>query len=298
VSERSSHTPGAVRLEPVTDREALVPILLEADESEEVLRTYLNQGELYRLVAEPEEIGAVLLIAGEDRHEVEIKNIALAEAYRGRGLGRAAIEAIAEHAREAGARRLVVGTADTGTGTIAFYRRVGFRDAGRIEGFFDAYPEPVVEGGVVAHDMIRFEMHLDGRAGAPQAFGVDSLRKSDDGEPPRSPPTNAWGSMDRFRLHPGNDGVIYLGGELDLLSADRVESEAFDRADGPHDLVLDLTDVSFIDSTGIRAFLRLAQRLHPRCLVLREPQPHVQHVLEIVRIETFGIRIEHRPSSD
>jgi anti-anti-sigma factor len=104
--------------------------------------------------------------------------------------------------------------------------------------------------------------------------------------------------MNRFRLHPGNDGVIYLGGELDLLSADRVESEAYDDTDGPHDLVLDLTDVSFVDSTGIRAFLRLAQRLHPRCLVLREPQPHVEHVLELVRIETFGIRIEHRPSTD
>jgi anti-anti-sigma factor len=287
-----------MRLEPVTDREALVSLLLEADESEEVLRTYLHEGELYRLIAEREEVGVALLIAGEDGQAVEIKNIALAEAYRGRGLGRAAIEAIAEHAREAGARRLVVGTADSSAGTIAFYRRVGFRDAGRIEGFFDAYPEPVIEDGVVAHDMVRFEMHLDGWVGAPEPFRVDSPRRSDDGEPPRGPPTSAWGSMDRFRLHPGNDGVIYLGGELDLLSADRVESEAFDRADGPHDLVLDLTDVSFIDSTGIRAFLRLAQRLHPRCLVLREPQPHVQHVLDIVRIETYGIRIEHRPSSD
>ena len=28
------------------------------------------------------------------------------------------------------------------------------------EGFFDAYPEPVVEDGGVAHDMIRFGMEL------------------------------------------------------------------------------------------------------------------------------------------
>jgi hypothetical protein len=26
--------------------------------------------------------------------------------------------------------------------------------------FFDAYPEPVVEGGIVAHQMVRFEMRL------------------------------------------------------------------------------------------------------------------------------------------
>jgi ribosomal protein S18 acetylase RimI-like enzyme len=159
VSGRDPATGGVVRLEPAPDREALVPLLLEADESEQVLRTYLDEGDLYRLVADGEGVGAILLI--RDGLEIEIKNIALAEVYRGRGLGRAAIDAIARHARDAGATKLLVGTADSSTGTIAFYRRVGFRDAGRVEGFFDAYPEPVVEDGVVAHDMIRFEMDLD-----------------------------------------------------------------------------------------------------------------------------------------
>ena len=148
-----------VTLEPAADREALVPLLLEADESEPVLREYLHRGDLYRIVLEGELVGAVLLIP-EGSDAMEIKNIALAEGYRGRGLGRAAIEAVAERARETGAARLLVGTADSSVGTIAFYRRVGFRDAGRIEGFFDAYPEPVVEDGIVAHDMVRFEMDL------------------------------------------------------------------------------------------------------------------------------------------
>jgi len=158
-----------VRLEPASDREALVPLLLEADESEEILRSYLYDGELYRIVADRREIGAVLLIADEDA--LEIKNIALAEAYRGRGLGRPAIEAIARHAADAGVARLLVGTADSSIGTIAFYRRVGFRDAGRIAGFFDAYPEPVVEDGITAHDMVRFEMDMRDRDGAPPRFG-------------------------------------------------------------------------------------------------------------------------------
>jgi ribosomal protein S18 acetylase RimI-like enzyme len=153
----------AVRLERVADRDALVPLLLEADESEAFLRSYLHDGDLYALVADGREVGAVLLIDGEDG--LEIKNIALAEPYRGRGLGRGAIEAIAEHARRAGARTLLVGTADSSVGTIAFYRRVGFRDAGRIEGFFEAYPEPVVEDGIVAHDMLRFEMDVGDRPG-------------------------------------------------------------------------------------------------------------------------------------
>lgn len=54
----------------------------------------------------------------------------------------------------------MVGTADTSAGTTEFYRRVGFLDAGRIAGFFDSYAEPVVEDGLVAHDMVRFELPL------------------------------------------------------------------------------------------------------------------------------------------
>ena len=149
----------SVTLEPAEDREGLVPILLEADESEPVLREYLHRGDLYRILLEGELVGAVLLIP-EGPGDVEIKNIALSEERRGLGLGRAAIDAVADLVRGSGAARLLVGTADSSIGTITFYRHVGFRDAGRIEGFFDAYPEPVVEDGIVAHDMVRFEMDL------------------------------------------------------------------------------------------------------------------------------------------
>jgi ribosomal protein S18 acetylase RimI-like enzyme len=148
-----------VTLQPVADREALVPLLLEADESEPVLRSYLHDGDLYRIISGSQLVGAVLLIP-EGPDAVEIKNIALSEEHRRHGLGRAAIEAVAELARRGGAARLLVGTADSSAGTIAFYRRVGFQDAGRLAGFFDAYPEPVVEEGTVAHDMVRFEMEL------------------------------------------------------------------------------------------------------------------------------------------
>lgn len=149
-----------VTLRPVLgDRSAFVPLLLEADESELVLRSYLDDGELYELVSTGEAVGLVLLIP-VDPGGLEIKNIVLRGEQRGRGLGRAAIRAIAAHARARGTERLLVGTADPSTGTIAFYRACGFRDAGRVEGFFDAYPEPVIEDGVWAHDMVRFEMDL------------------------------------------------------------------------------------------------------------------------------------------
>jgi ribosomal protein S18 acetylase RimI-like enzyme len=141
------------------DRAAFMPLLLEADESQSVVRAYLNDGQLLELVAAGQPVGVALLTSPEPG-AIEIKNIAIAREYRDQGLGRAAIECLAARARGAGAGRLLVGTADSCGRTIAFYRSCGFREVGRIPGFFDAYPEPVVEDGVQAHDMVRFEMVL------------------------------------------------------------------------------------------------------------------------------------------
>ncbi|HEY3213245.1 MAG TPA: GNAT family N-acetyltransferase, partial [Actinomycetota bacterium] len=87
-------------------------------------------------------------------------NIALSEGYRGRGLGRAAIGAIADRCRRDGASRLTVGTSDCSLGTIAFYRKVGFRFAGVRQGYFDTYPVAVIENGIRARDMVMFQMPL------------------------------------------------------------------------------------------------------------------------------------------
>lgn len=145
------------------DRDSFVPLLSEADESELALRSYLDDGELYELLAADASAGApvgVVLLVPAEPGALEIKNIALSREHRRRGLGRAAIEAIVAHARTQGNERLRVGTTDSSVGTIAFYRACGFEDAGRVEGFFDSYPEPVFEEGVRAHDMVLFEMPL------------------------------------------------------------------------------------------------------------------------------------------
>jgi ribosomal protein S18 acetylase RimI-like enzyme len=141
------------------DRAVFVPLLLEADESESVVHTYLNDGDLLEIVAHGQPVGAVLLTSPEPA-AIEIKNIAISREYRGQGIGRAVIRCLAARARARGADRLLVGTADSSIGTIAFYRACGFHDAGQIEGFFDTYPVPVVEDGVRAHHMVRFEMIL------------------------------------------------------------------------------------------------------------------------------------------
>jgi ribosomal protein S18 acetylase RimI-like enzyme len=141
------------------DRAAFVPLLLEADESESVVRAYLNDGELLEIVANGQPVGVALLTSPEPG-AIEIKNIAIRREYRAQGIGRTAIGCLAARARGRGVDRLLVGTADSSGRTIAFYLACGFRGVGRIAGFFDTYPDPVIEEGVQAHDMVRFEMFL------------------------------------------------------------------------------------------------------------------------------------------
>jgi len=146
VPRNRSKDPADLSLVPAPfDRERHLPLLLEADDAEDHMRGYLDRGRLFEI---------------READAAEIWNIALSEEQRGRGSGRRAIELIAAWCREDGASRLTVGTSDCSLGTIAFYRKVGFRFAGVRKGYFDDYPLPVVEDGIRALDMVMFEMEL------------------------------------------------------------------------------------------------------------------------------------------
>jgi anti-anti-sigma factor len=95
-----------------------------------------------------------------------------------------------------------------------------------------------------------------------------------------------------FHVRPGSDGIFYLAGELDMASADRFAEDTLARLDDRADLILDLSELSFVDSTGVRSFLQIAKKIEPRSLVLRNPQANVAHLLLLVRIGSFGIKVE------
>jgi ribosomal protein S18 acetylase RimI-like enzyme len=140
------------------DRGRHLPLLLEADDAEEHIRGYLDRGQLFEIHEADVLIGVAVLV--EDGDAIEIWNIALSEEHRGRGSGRRAIDLIAGRCRQEGASRLTVGTSDCSLGTIAFYRKVGFRFAGVRKDYFDDYPVVVVENGIRTRDMVMFEMEL------------------------------------------------------------------------------------------------------------------------------------------
>ena len=93
-----------------------------------------------------------------------------------------------------------------------------------------------------------------------------------------------------FEMRTDPDGVLWLSGEVDLAVVDRVLAAA-DEHVGRSDLVVDLSEVTFVDSAGLAAIIELG--LRTRCpMVLRSPSPLVRRLLELVRLEGHGgIRI-------
>jgi anti-anti-sigma factor len=88
-----------------------------------------------------------------------------------------------------------------------------------------------------------------------------------------------------FALPVPGTGLLRITGELDAYSAELIEQQVRQNlAPGFDRLVLDLTGLEFIDSTGIRLLLHvITQRQHPSDIVVLSPQAiTARRALEIV----------------
>jgi anti-sigma B factor antagonist len=91
--------------------------------------------------------------------------------------------------------------------------------------------------------------------------------------------------------------MVFVGGEIDLATAPRLEEAARPCIEAGGPTMFDLSAVTFIDSTGVRAFVSIARAVGTRgCIFLHAPQPRVRRVLEIVRIDDVpNIHVESCP---
>lgn len=139
-----------MNLQPVAagHRQPLLPLLILADESEEIVRTYIDEGTMYEIAMDGQVVGVVQVIGDE------IKNLAIARGNQGKGLGKKAIKLLQEQPHVS---RLVVGTANSSIDNLAFYQKCGFRFSDIRRDFFLQYPEPIFENGIRALDMLMLE---------------------------------------------------------------------------------------------------------------------------------------------
>ena len=134
------------------NKKRYLPLLLAADEQESMIDRYLEKGMMYVL----ENNGtatAECVVTDEGNGILEIKNIAVAEGFRGKGYGRALIEFITETYKN-DFSVLQAGTGDSPL-TVPFYEKCGFTRAHIIENFFiENYDHPIFECGIQLKDMV------------------------------------------------------------------------------------------------------------------------------------------------
>lgn len=98
--------------------------------------------------------------------------------------------------------------------------------------------------------------------------------------------------MSGFAVRADSAGVLWLTGEFDIAAIDEFQATVDAVLDAQREIVLDLSELTFLDSTGIRAFLIVAGKVGGG-VVLRKPTPFVRRVLDLTGIEgRLGIRID------
>jgi two-component system sensor histidine kinase BaeS len=94
--------------------------------------------------------------------------------------------------------------------------------------------------------------------------------------------------------------VWRLRGEIDAANSQRIEAELVDAvARGTGDVVVDLTDVSFIDSSGLGSLVAVAAevRAHGGHFAVVAGPPHVMRVFDLLQADELMELVESRPAA-
>jgi anti-anti-sigma factor len=102
---------------------------------------------------------------------------------------------------------------------------------------------------------------------------------------------------DELRILPLDQPRSYsVAGELDDSTANLLAEVLRQEGRGSGDVVLDMSGVTFMDSSGVHVLLVGSEWLRGGHLILRNPTPPIDQVFELVDIERVkGIRVERTP---
>jgi len=163
----AGHRP--IRIERYTGpRAALRPSFELADNSAQELDAYIDAGRVLVAVCGDGIVGHLQLTDTERPDAAEVKNMAVAEAFQRRGLGRSLMTAAIDLARREGRSTVVVATAAAATDTLRFYQRLGFRMA-RVErdafGPATGYAPGLELDGIELRDRVWLDRRVDESGG-------------------------------------------------------------------------------------------------------------------------------------
>lgn len=141
----------------VTDKKKYMPLLLLADEQENMIYRYLYNGTMF--VLEDNGVKGEILVCDAGNGILEIKNLAVIPEYRNNGYGKKLIEFICEKYKDKYSV-LQVGTGDSPL-TVPFYEKCGFKRSHIVKNFFiDNYDHPIFECGNQLVDMVYLRKNI------------------------------------------------------------------------------------------------------------------------------------------
>ena len=92
----------------------------------------------------------------------------------------------------------------------------------------------------------------------------------------------------------GDDAVVHLAGELDISTSPDLQDALAELTDKPRRVAVDLSDLEFMDSTGLAALLGAHKALGEQggVLELRHPNKMVVGLVQITGLDdVFEIRL-------
>lgn len=139
------------------NKKRFLPLLLLADEQEDMIDRYLERGTMY--VLEDGGVKAECVVTDEGGGILELKNLAVEPESQRKGYGKALIDFLV--CKYKGRYSVLqVGTGDSPL-TIPFYEKCGFVRSHKIENFFtDNYDHPIYECGVQLTGMIYLQKYI------------------------------------------------------------------------------------------------------------------------------------------
>lgn len=136
-------------------------LLLEADPDREKVDEYLPVSDCYVATSGSHIVG-VIVVQPDGRGKAEIRNLAVAEAFRRRGIARQLLRYVSNHwAPRHGVDRLKICTGTSAAGPLLLYQQEGYDLVALDRDYFvRQYAEPIWENGVQCRHQLILEKRL------------------------------------------------------------------------------------------------------------------------------------------
>nr|WP_320113943.1 GNAT family N-acetyltransferase [uncultured Desulfuromonas sp.] len=144
----------------IKPNEVPINLLLEADPSERIIRSYLDDSWCFVATLHGQIVGACIAKAiGTD--VAEIFNISVYPEFQKRGIGSGLLRFSLQALAGKKIQRVELSTGTFGY-QLAYYQRAGFRVETVVKNYFlETYPEPIIENGIQLKDMLRLYITLE-----------------------------------------------------------------------------------------------------------------------------------------